>query len=258
MKSFLVIFLLTLISIMTVGHAQTPDGKNDGISDSATFALGGEIYNTNCAVCHQPNGAGAPPDFPSLAGNANLADIRHAAVTIRTGRGKMLAFPQFTDSEIAAVLSYVRNSWENHYGTVTANQLAPLLANLSSTTSEKISVWRGIYTEAQNKRGAELHSAACAQCHGLRLNGAAQPDQPPSPAIARTAFLRKWTGQTVAALFGYIRYKMPPDAPDTLTDEQTADAIAHMLAMSSIPTGENELPSDSKSLETLVITEQEK
>jgi hypothetical protein len=70
--------------------------------------------------------------------------------------------------------------------------------------------------------------------------------------------LRKWTGQSVAALFGYIRYKMPPDAPDTLTDEQTADAIAHMLAMSSIPTGENELPSDSKSLETLVITEQEK
>ena len=62
----------------------------------------------------------------------------------------------------------------------------------------------GSYSAAQSKRGEELYSGACAQCHGLRLNGAAQPDQPPSPAIARATFLRKWEGKPVAALFDYV------------------------------------------------------
>ena len=65
----------------------------------------------------------------------------------------------------------------------------------------QVSVWSGVYTETQNKRGEELYSGACAQCHGPRLNGAGQPDQPPSPAIARATFLRKWDGKTVAELF---------------------------------------------------------
>ena len=36
-------------------------------------------------------------------------------------------------------------------------------------------------------------------------------------------------GRNVAALFIYVRHTMPPDAPGTLTDEQSIDAIAHML-----------------------------
>src|SRR5262245_51685707 len=68
----------------------------------------------------------------------------------------------------------------------------------------RVSIWTGVYTTAQSKRGEEFYSGACAQCHGARLNGAAQPDQPPSPAIARVAFLRKWAGKPVAELFAYV------------------------------------------------------
>jgi len=119
----------------------------------------------------------------------------------------------------------------------------------------KASVWSGAYTADQAKRGAEFYSGACAQCHGPNLNGAGQPDQPPSPAIARAGFLRKWAGKPVSELFVYVRTQMPPDNPDTLTDQQAIDAVAHMFAVSNIPPGDKELPPDPKALADLVIEE---
>lgn len=121
-----------------------------------------------------------------------------------------------------------------------------------------VSIWSGVYTKAQSERGQELYSGACTQCHGQRLNGAAQPDQPPSPAIARAGFLRKWNGKTVGELFTYVREMMPTDRPGTLTDQQTIDAIAHMFAVSEIPAGDKELPADAKTLEGFVIEAQPK
>lgn len=117
----------------------------------------------------------------------------------------------------------------------------------------RVSVWSGVYTTAQSKRGEEVSSSACAQCHGSRLNGAGQPDQPPSPAIARAPFLRKWAGKPVAELFVYVRTDMPPDAPGTLSEQQTVDVIAHMFAVSTIPAGDKELPADPKALENIMI-----
>src|SRR4051794_8692098 len=105
----------------------------------------------------------------------------------------------------------------------------------------KISVWSGVYTQAQSKRGEEVHITACASCHGPGLDGAGQPDMPASPGIAGTTLFWKWKGRTVGELFTYVRTEMPPDTPGTLTDQQTVDAIAHMLAVSEIPAGEKEL-----------------
>ena len=123
-------------------------------------------------------------------------------------------------------------------------------------TVKPVSVWSGVYTAAQNKRGEELHAAVCAMCHGQRLNGAAQPEMPPSPAIARASFLKKWAGRNVAALLVYVRHTMPPDAPGTLTDQQSIDAIAHMFAVSGMPAGDRELPPDANALANIVIQEQ--
>ena len=67
---------------------------------------------------------------------------------------------------------------------------------------EGIGLERRLYRGSE-QRGEELNASACAECHGLQLNGAGQPDMPPSPAIARASFLRKWAGQTAAALFVY-------------------------------------------------------
>ena len=136
-----------------------------------------------------------------------------------------------------------------------ALSLIPQVA-LAQQSGAKVSVWSGVYTAAQGQRGEELHAAACVMCHGPRLNGAGQPEMPPSPAIAHATFLRKWSGQSVAALFVIVRHTMPPDAPGTLTDQQSIDAIAHMLAVSGMPAGDKELPPDPKALATIVIEAQ--
>jgi mono/diheme cytochrome c family protein len=136
--------------------------------------------------------------------------------------------------------------------------LACAAAVAEAQTVKPVSVWSGVYTVAQGKRGEELHAAACAVCHGPRLNGAGQPEMPPSPAIARAPLLRKWSGQTVAALFVYVRHTMPPDAPGTLTDQQIIDSIAHMFAVSGMPAGDKELPVDLKALANILIEAQPK
>ena len=138
---------------------------------------------------------------------------------------------------------------------VVAVQVTTILAEPAAA---QVSVWSGIYTQTQNKRGEELYSGACAQCHGLRLNGAGQPDQPPSPAIARATFLRKWEGKTVAELFTYVREVMPTDRPGTITDQQAINFIAYMFAVSDIPAGDKELPPDRKVLEGIVIGDKPK
>jgi hypothetical protein len=51
---------------------------------------------------------------------------------------------------------------------------------------------------------------------------------------------------------------MPPDAPNTLTDQQAIDAIAHMFAVSGMPPGDKELSTDPKALATIVIEAQSK
>ena len=136
--------------------------------------------------------------------------------------------------------------------------LAGLTAVTTMPAAAQVSIWSGVYTQAQSKRGQEFYSGACSQCHGPRLNGAAQSDQPPSPAIARAGFLRKWDGKTVAELFSYIREMMPTDRPGTITDQEATDAIAHMFAVSEIPAGDKELPSDPKALKGIVIDAQKK
>src|SRR5262245_47989110 len=136
---------------------------------------------------------------------------------------------------------------------ITGVALACVSAVAGAQTVKPVSVWSGVYTAAQNKRGEELHAAVCVMCHGPRLNGAGQPEMPPSPAIAGAALLHKFSGQTVAALFVVVRHTMPPDAPNTLTDQQTIDSIAHMLAVSGMPAGDKELPPDPKALANILI-----
>lgn len=141
---------------------------------------------------------------------------------------------------------------------ITGVALAFSATLVRAQSAKPVPTWSGVYTAAQNKRGAEIHESICVMCHGHRLNGAGAPEMPPSPAIAGATWLRKWSNQSVAALFVYVRNLMPPDAPGTLTDQQAIDAIAHMLAFSGMPAGERELPPDPKALANILIQTQPK
>ncbi|GAA5338880.1 c-type cytochrome [Thermus antranikianii] len=102
-------------------EAQAPkEGAGQAANvDQALMEKGKSIYEANCAACHQANGQGMPPAFPALAGNPNLKDTQLVLNTIKNGRGAMPAVgAAFSDEELKAVATYIRNSFGNNFGPV--------------------------------------------------------------------------------------------------------------------------------------------
>ncbi len=98
------------------------------------------------------------------------------------------------------------------------------------------SVWEGVYTAEQAKRGEPLYYQACSSCHGDKLQGVDS-----APALAGREFLEGWNGRTVFALFEKIRKRMPQDEPDAISREQKADILAYILNVNKFPAGKSEL-----------------
>jgi cytochrome c oxidase subunit 2 len=81
---------------------------------------GAQVYTANCAVCHQATGKGVPGAFAALDGSpvVNGPKADQIAVLLNgKNSGKypspMPAWKQLSDTEIAAVITYTRNSWSN-------------------------------------------------------------------------------------------------------------------------------------------------
>ena len=92
----------------------------------AGVADGAALYAANCAGCHGASGEGAAV-FPPLAGNEKLADASYVIGTVLNGKPGT-AMPAFgsrlSDDQLAALISYVRTSWGNSYGKVSAAEIA--------------------------------------------------------------------------------------------------------------------------------------
>jgi mono/diheme cytochrome c family protein len=117
-----------------------------------------------------------------------------------------------------------------------------------------VSIWDGVYTEAQAKRGERIYPDSCGKCHGARLDGAPDdPDMFPTPPIAGAKFLRDWKGRTLAAVYEYSRTTMPANNPGFLGDQEFADILAYMLSVSRIPAGADELRPDVEWLRNIEI-----
>ena len=82
-------------------------------------ALGEKVYAANCAACHQATGKGMPPAFPALDGSKVATGAKAAQIALVLG-GKqgtaMASFARLSDSELAGVITYTRNSWGNKTG----------------------------------------------------------------------------------------------------------------------------------------------
>lgn len=85
------------------------------------MARGEQVYTTHCAVCHQATGQGVPGVFPALQGGpiATGPVEGHLNIVLNGGRPgtAMPAFAQqLSDADIAAVVTFERNSWGNKTG----------------------------------------------------------------------------------------------------------------------------------------------
>ena len=126
----------------------------------------------------------------------------------------------------------------------------------------------GVFSDAQATRGQALYAQRCAGCHGPGLAGAS------APALTGDLFTNKFRTEPLSALFIQIRYAMPPApvagapaagpagagpapaspapaaagnaagvaASPALTDQQTADLVAHVLKSNGFPAGTVDFP----------------
>jgi cytochrome c oxidase subunit 2 len=81
-------------------------------------ARGERVYAANCAACHRADGKGAGP-IKALDGSAIVTGDPAAQIAILlngAANGAMPAWRQLSDTEIAAVVTYTKNSWSNQTG----------------------------------------------------------------------------------------------------------------------------------------------
>jgi cytochrome c oxidase subunit II len=82
-------------------------------------ARGEKVYAANCAACHQASGKGAGPIKP-LDGSPIVqdADKNKQVRIVLNGQGAMPAWKQLSDTDLAAVISYTKNTWSNKTGQI--------------------------------------------------------------------------------------------------------------------------------------------
>ncbi len=82
-------------------------------------AAGEKVFAGNCAACHQANGKGVPGAFPALDGSKIVTGAKadQIALVLNGKPGTaMTPWKQLSDADLAAVITYTRNSWGNKTG----------------------------------------------------------------------------------------------------------------------------------------------
>ncbi|MBV8636190.1 MAG: cytochrome c [Burkholderiaceae bacterium] len=99
---------------------------------------GARIYKKQCSACHEANGHGQPPAYPSLAGSRSLtaqSPVNPIRIVLNggyppstAGNAQPYGMPPFAgtlnDDEVAAVVSFIRMSWGNNGGLVSPIEVA--------------------------------------------------------------------------------------------------------------------------------------
>ncbi|MEP7154455.1 MAG: cytochrome c oxidase subunit II [Betaproteobacteria bacterium] len=83
--------------------------------------MGEKVYAANCIACHQPTGKGMPPAFPPLAGSkVVLASADQQINVVLNGRPgtAMQSFARLSNTDIASVITFTKNSFGNSTGTL--------------------------------------------------------------------------------------------------------------------------------------------
>ena len=124
---------------------------------------------------------------------------------------------------------------------VTAGAQAP-------TAAPATTVWAGLYTEDQAKRGEVVSNKLCVSCHGPDLSGGEA-----GPTLVGLEFLGNWNALSIGDFFDRVNATMPADAPGTLTPQQTSDVTAYVLKLNKYPAGQTELPTELAALKNMKI-----
>jgi len=161
---------------------------------------GEQVYSARCASCHQSNGQGVSGAFPTLVGTRWVENkgqviriLLHGLqgeieVQGETYNGNMPAWGStLSDEEIAAVITHIRESWDNDYGEVTPDEVASVRAE----TEGRSDTWSPEELKApenQTVPGGNDDTAARGPSGSVgpalydRLVAQASPNRMPAPA----------------------------------------------------------------------------
>ena len=125
------------------GSFASAGGELAGAGEDTMFARGRVVYGSLCGLCHGNDGLGKPGQVPPLAGSEwvnakgiqRLARISLAGLNGRIqveGKDWNLSMAAMgaalSDADLAAVLSFIRQSWGNQAGAVTADEVTAVRA----------------------------------------------------------------------------------------------------------------------------------
>jgi ankyrin repeat protein len=110
-------------------------------------------------------------------------------------------------------------------------------------------IWDGVYTDEQAKRGEQAYAKSCAKCHAEDLLGSTN-----APALVGQAFFARFDRQSADDVVDVIRRTMPQEAPDTLGMPMYADIVSFLLRSNAAPAGKTELPTDRARLREILVT----
>lgn len=281
---------LVTIAAATVLLAAALPAQAQQTGAGATDA-GSRVYAANCVACHQAGGTGMAGAFPPLARHVpdllKRADGRsyvgkvllfglggEISVNGNAFAGAMPAWGALSDNDIADVLNYVSNAWDNGkslpsgFKPFTSDEIEALRtppltsaavyalrsgaaggAPATATASNAGGTAPVSFTADQVSRGSDIYVDRCVQCHGDTLDNGEFGGAP----LNGKYFKQHWGGGSVAALVAYMKAKMPPDRPGSLTDQSYADLASFLLDNNDYPKGDKELPPDTASQQAMSL-----
>ncbi|MBV9129606.1 MAG: cytochrome c [Verrucomicrobia bacterium] len=155
--------------------------------------VGKALFSANCITCHQANGQGVPGQYPPLAGSdVELGAATNHLIAIElkglqgpvTVEGKpfnnsMQAWEgQYTDQQLAAIMTYVRSDWGNNAPPITAD----MVKQIRDEFKDRKEQWT--WPEVEKIPPKNLTAPPAAQPAGQQKPGAPSPasgSQPPAP-----------------------------------------------------------------------------
>jgi mono/diheme cytochrome c family protein len=144
---------------------------------AAMAAHGRVVYETVCGLCHGNDGLGKPNQAPPLAGSewvakdaASLAHVPLAGlngpIQVKGLEWNLAMAPMgagLSDADLAAVLSYIRTSWGNNSGAVSADEMKAARSAVSGNapSAEELAKMTPV-----DRGHAVFRKYGCFQCHG--------------------------------------------------------------------------------------------
>jgi mono/diheme cytochrome c family protein len=157
--------------------------------------VGKALFSANCITCHQANGEGLPGQYPPLAGSEIVLGpaVNHTiAIVLKGLQGpvtvKGQAFNnamqpwegQYTDQQLAAILTYIRSDWGNNGPPVTAEMVKQVRDDIKDRKEQ----WT--WAELQKMPPKDMAAPKASPPPGQpKPSGPQEQSAPPSPAPAQ-------------------------------------------------------------------------